>query len=181
MEILHAILCAVKRQVSVAHRLCFISLEGSTALEDRTPAGSLKGRLLTEGRPSWKTGPDFKGWQEFAGGWVFCWRTASMEDRTLLEDALSCTSLCKNVVSCVCMCCVWLQRKHYFNINGYCYSVCSQEAHIFAIYRLILYSVTGWQDLLRAGLWRTGFCWRTWSLDERTLLECTEMYISLFI
>ena len=104
-----------------------------------------------------------------------------MEDRTLLEDALSCTSLCKNVVSCVCMCCVWLQRKHYFNINGYCYSVCSQEAHIFAIYRLILYSVTGWQDLLRAGLWRTGFCWRTWFLNERTLLECAEMYISLFI
>ena len=65
-----------------------LSLEGSTAAEDRTPAGSL------EGRPSWKAGQDFEGWQEFAGGWVFCWRTASMEDRTLLEDAVSCTSLC---------------------------------------------------------------------------------------
>ena len=41
-------------------------------------------------------GQDFEGWQEFAGGWVFCWRTVSMEGRTLLEDAVSCTSLCKN-------------------------------------------------------------------------------------
>ena len=76
-----------------------LSLEGSTATEDRTPAGSL------EGRPSWKTGQDFEGWQEFAGGWVFCWRTVSMEGRTLLEDAVSCTPLCK-YDKVVCVCCV---------------------------------------------------------------------------
>ena len=107
-EDLHAILCAVRRQVIVVHRLCHIlSLEGSTALEDRTLAGSLNGRPLTEGRPSWKTGQDFEGWQEFAGGWVFCWRTASMEDRTLLEDAVSCTSLCVRMMElCVHVLCV---------------------------------------------------------------------------
>ena len=81
-----------------------------------------------------------------------------MEDRTLLEDAVSCTSLCKND-GVVCMCCVWLQRKH-FNINGYCYSVCSQEAHIFAIYR-----------------WYSVFCDRMagllegWTLEDGLLLE----------
>ena len=64
---LHAILCAVKRQVFVVHRPFYIlSLEGSTALEDGTPAGSL------EGRPSWKTGQDFVGGH---GLWVkeLCW------------------------------------------------------------------------------------------------------------
>ena len=59
---LHAILCAVKRQASVVHRPCFVlSLVGSTSPEDRTPAGSLKGRPLIEGRPSWKAGQDFEG------------------------------------------------------------------------------------------------------------------------
>lgn len=58
------------------------------------------------------------------------------------------------------MCCVWLERKHYFNICGYCYSVCSQEAHVFAIYRQ--YSV---------------FCDRMarllegWTLEDGLLLE----------
>ena len=74
-----------------------LSLEGSPAAEDGTPVGSL------EGRPSWKMGQDFEGWQEFAGGWVFCWRTVSMEGRTLLEDAVSCTSLCVRMKElCVC-------------------------------------------------------------------------------
>ena len=101
-----------------------------------------------------------------------CWKLG-----LLLEDSIQggqdfaggCSelyiSLCKNDgVVCACAVCVtgsvdwfWsvcaphtLERKRYFNIYGYCYSVCNEEAHVFAIHRL--YSVTGWQDFLRDGL-----------------------------
>ena len=104
-----------------------------------------------------------------------------MEDRTLLEDAVSCTSLCKND-GIVCARAVCGFKENIILISMDIVILYAAKRHVFLLFiDCILYSVTGWQDFLRAGLWRMGFCWRTWSLDERTLLECAEMYISLFI
>ena len=86
---LHAILCAVKRQASVVHRRVLYSVTGGQPCRGRRDTSRVTG-----GQAFMEMGQDFEGWQEFAGGWVFCWRTVSMEGRTLLEDAVSCTSLC---------------------------------------------------------------------------------------
>ena len=88
---------------------CILSLEGRTTLDDRTlpedraSAGSLEGRSLTEGRPSWSTGKNSPGWQEFAQG--CCWVCFLLED-TSLEDAVNCTSLCVSMTElCVYVLC----------------------------------------------------------------------------
>ena len=86
---LHAILCAVKRQASVVHRRVLYSVTGGQPCRGRRDTSRVSG-----GQAFMEMGQDFEGWREFAGGWVFCWRTVSMEGRTLLEDAVSCTSLC---------------------------------------------------------------------------------------
>lgn len=95
---LHAILCAVKRQASVVHRRVLYSVTGGQPCRGRRDTSRVTG-----GQAFMEMGQDFEGWQEFAGGWVFCWRTVSMEGRTLLEDAVSCTSLCVRMMElCVC-------------------------------------------------------------------------------